>query len=101
MDHLDDTLRLLGEEAVEYFHRRWHSVPYNLQINEPHSPNYLWISITRTPWYKYALRNLKTEWIGLRMNPPLLLPIAPKDDINKEKEEEEWERKVKVKGYHE
>jgi hypothetical protein len=47
------------------------------------------------------MRNLKTKWIGLRMNPPLLLFVAPMVDINKEKEEEEWEKIVKAKGYHE
>jgi hypothetical protein len=35
------------------------------------------------------------------MNPSLLLPIAPMDDINKEREEEEWAKIVKAKGYHE
>jgi hypothetical protein len=76
-------------------------LPHNLQIREPHSPNALQLSLLRTPWYKEALRNMRTNWIGLRMNPPLLLPVAPVADLNKEKEEEEWAKIVKVKGYHE
>jgi hypothetical protein len=47
------------------------------------------------------MRKLKTKWIGLKMNPPLLLPIAPVSDINRDKEEEEWEETVKTKGYYE
>jgi hypothetical protein len=47
------------------------------------------------------MRKLKTKWIGIRMNPPLLLLIAPMDDINREKEEAEWEEIVNTKGYHE
>jgi hypothetical protein len=30
------------------------------------------------------MRKLKTKWIGIRMNPPLLLLVAPMDDINRE-----------------
>jgi hypothetical protein len=101
MAHLEDTLRLLGEEATKSFHRRWHSFPHNLQVREPHSSNDLQVAFLRTPWYKETMRKLKTKWIGLNMNPPLLLPVAPMADINKDKEEEEWEEIVKTKGYHE
>jgi hypothetical protein len=34
------------------------------------------------------MRKLKTKWIGLKMNPPLL-HVVPMDNINKYKEEEE------------
>jgi hypothetical protein len=50
-----------------------YSLPHNLQIREPHSSNSLHISFLRTPWYKEEMRKLKTKWIGIRMNPPLLL----------------------------
>jgi hypothetical protein len=43
---------------------------------------------------------MKTKWIGLRMSPPLLIPITPMADLNLEKEEEEWDRIVNGKGYH-
>jgi hypothetical protein len=43
----------------------------------------------------------ENKWIGLRMNPPLLLPVAPVADLNTGKEEEEWAKIVKNKGYHE
>jgi hypothetical protein len=101
MAHLDDSLILLGEEAAEAFHRRWHSLPHGFQIREPHSPNTLQLSLLRTPWYKETLRKMKTRWIGLKMNPPLLLPVAPVVDLNTGKEEEEWAKIVKNKGYHE
>jgi hypothetical protein len=81
ISHLDDSLRLLGEEAAEACHRRWHSLPHDLQIREPHSPNTLQLSLLRTPWYKEYLRKMKTKWIGLRMSPPLLLPVAPMVDL--------------------
>jgi hypothetical protein len=100
ISHLDDSLRLLGEEATEACHRRWHSLPHDLQIREPHSPNTLQLSLLRTPWYKETLRKMKTKWIGLRMIPPLLLPVAPMANLNSEKEEEEWANIVKDKGYH-
>jgi hypothetical protein len=101
MAHLDDSLRLLGEEVVEYFHMRLHSLPHNLKIIEPHSPNSLQLSLLRKPCYIKVLRKMRKNWIGLRMNPPLLLPIAPVADLNKEKEGEEWANIGKVKGYHE
>jgi hypothetical protein len=76
-------------------------LPYDLRIREPHSPNTLQLSLLRTPWYKETLRRMKTNWIGLRMSPPLLLPVAPMVDLKLEREEEEWDRIVRNKGYHE
>jgi hypothetical protein len=89
MAHLDDSLRLLGEEATESCHERWNSLPHNLHIRNPHSPNTLQISLLRTPWYKETLKKMKKNWIGLRMNPPLHLPVALLIDLNIGKEEEE------------
>jgi hypothetical protein len=85
MAHLDDTLRLVGEEVAEACHRRWNSLPHKLQIKKPHSPNALQFSLIRTTCYKEALRNLKKKWIGIRMNPHLLLHVAQMANINKEK----------------
>jgi hypothetical protein len=85
ISHIDDTLRLLGEVAVEACHRRWHSLPHGLRIREPHSPNTLQLSLLRTPWYKETLRRMRTNWIGIRMSPPLLLPVAPMADLKPEK----------------
>jgi hypothetical protein len=48
MTHLDDSLRLLGEEAKEAYHRRWHSFPHDLEIKDQ-SPNILQISLLRKP----------------------------------------------------
>jgi hypothetical protein len=42
---------------------------------------------------------MRTNWIGLRMNPPLF-PVALMANLKKEKEEEEWAKIVKIKGYH-
>jgi hypothetical protein len=47
------------------------------------------------------MRKIKSKWIGLRMNPPLLLPITLVADINRDKEEEEWEEIERTKGYYE
>jgi hypothetical protein len=97
---MDDTLRLLGEVAIEDFHRRWHSFPYGLRIREPHSPNTSQISLLITPWYKETLRRMITNWIGIRMSPPLLLPVAPMASLKPKNEEAEWANIVKDKGYH-
>jgi hypothetical protein len=43
---------------------------------------------------------MRTNWIGLRMSPPLLLPVAPMDDLQLGKEEADWTNIVKDKGYH-
>jgi hypothetical protein len=47
------------------------------------------------------MRNIKTKWIGLKMNLPLLLPISPLANINRDKEKEEWEETYMIKGYYE
>jgi hypothetical protein len=77
ISHIDDTLRLLGEVETKSFHERWHSLPHGLRIREPHSPNTLHLSLLITPWYKETLKIMKTNWIWLRISPPLLLPIDP------------------------
>jgi hypothetical protein len=97
MADLEDTLMLMGEEAAEACHRMWNSLPHSLEVREPHSSNYLQVFFLKTPWYKETMRKIKTKWIGLRMNPPLLLIVASMVDINKEKGEEEWVDMVKTK----
>jgi hypothetical protein len=71
-----------------------------LRIIEPHSPNTLQLALLITPWYKETLRRMRTNRIGIRIIPPLLLPIAPMADLKPEKEEAEWAIIVKDKGYH-
>jgi len=81
MDHLDDSLILIGEEAAEACHGRWHPFPHGLQIRDPHCLHTFQLSLLRKLWYKDDLRKMKTKWIGLNMNPPLL-PVAPVVDLN-------------------
>jgi hypothetical protein len=75
-------------------------LPRGLRIKEPHSPNTLYLSLLRTPWYKETIGRMKTNWIGIRMSPPLLLHVALMVDLKPEKKESERANIVKDKGYH-
>jgi len=75
ISHLYDSLKLLGEEAVEVFQKTWNFFPHNLKIKETHSPNTLQIYLLRTPWYKEDLRKMEIKCIGFRMSSTLLFPV--------------------------
>jgi hypothetical protein len=90
----------LGEVATEACHRRWNYFPLGMRIREPHSPNTLQFYLLITPWYKEIVRRIRTNWIGIRMSPPLLLRISPLDYLQLGKEESDWTGIVKDKGYH-
>lgn len=38
ISHFEDMLRLLGDDSIHAFLRRWNTFPYNLKIKEYHSP---------------------------------------------------------------
>jgi hypothetical protein len=61
MAHIDDSLRLLGEEAIEVCNRMWHSLPQGFQIIETHSPKTLQISLLKKTSYNKTLRKMKTR----------------------------------------
>lgn len=49
------------------------TLQYNLRTREYHSLERMMNAIERTPLYKNALQRLKINWIGLKLNPSLIL----------------------------
>jgi len=49
----------------------------------------MWDALERTPFYKKAVQRLKINWIGLKLNPLLLLGIL--EGRNEEEERKKWE----------
>jgi len=88
-------LRLLGDESMQAFQRRWNTFPYSLKIREYHSPQRMREALNKTPMYKKALQRLQVNWIGMRLSPPLLLGML--EGRKKGEERKQWkeiERKV-------
>ena len=50
--HFKETFRIVGIESLQSCQRRWHALPYNLQVREYHSPERLRNALERTPLYK-------------------------------------------------
>ena len=73
ISHFEDMFRLLGDDSIHPCLRRWNTFPYNLKIREYHFPQRLREALNMTPMYKQSMQRLKVNWIGLRLNPPLLL----------------------------
>lgn len=36
--HFEDVFKFLGDDSMQFFQRRWNTLPYNLKIREYHSP---------------------------------------------------------------
>jgi hypothetical protein len=89
MTHLEDTLRIMGEEATWDFHRRWQYLLNDLQMREPHSLTTPQLAFFKISWYKETTRRLKVKWIELKVNPSLLLQPSPPTNLNKDKEKKE------------
>ena len=68
--HFEEMFKLLGDDNMQDFQRRWNTFPYNLKIIEYHSPHRMRDALNRTPMYQRSLQGLKVNWIGLRLNPP-------------------------------
>lgn len=51
-------------------------MPYNLQIREYDSPERLRNALEMTPLYKKAMQILKINWIGPKINLPLMLGFS-------------------------
>jgi len=64
-------------------------MPHSLKIREYHSPQRLREALNRTPMYKKSMIRLKVNWIGLKLNPPLLLKML--EGRTKEEEKRQWE----------
>lgn len=52
----------------------------------------------RVPLYKESVQNLKSNWIDLKYNPPLLLGLL--EGVKEEEEQKQWEEVDKKAGFH-
>jgi len=71
--YFEDIFIQLGDDIMKSCQRRWNTSPYNLKIREYHSPQRVREALNMTPMYKQTILRLKVNWIGLRLNPTLLL----------------------------
>ena len=82
--HFEDMFKLLGDDGMQAYQKRWNTFPYNFKIRECHSPQIMREALNRTPMYKQTIQRLKVNWISLRLSPPLLMRM-----LEGRKEEEE------------
>lgn len=78
--------RLFGDECLYACMRRWNTLPHSLRIKEYHSPNRMREAMRRVPLYKHSMQNLKSNWIGLKFGPLLLLGLlegVKEEEVNK------------------
>jgi len=73
--HFEDMERLFGNDYLHACMRRWNTLPHSIRIREYHSPNKMREAMRRVPLYKHSMQNLKANWIGLKLSPPLLLGL--------------------------
>lgn len=86
--HIEDMLRLLGDDCVHAFTRRWNTLRHNLQIREYHSPMRLREALKRVPMYKPSMQRLNVNWIGLKLSPSFILVML--EGRREEEEKESW-----------
>lgn len=91
--------RLLGDDSIHAWLRRWNTLPYNLKIREYHSPQRLREAHNRTPMYNKYMQRLKVNWIGLKLSPPLLLGML--EGRKEEEEKRQWEEVEKKASFYE
>ena len=69
--------------------RRWKNLPHSLKNREYHTIERLRGALERAPLYKRALQAKKIQWLGLKLNPPLLLGLN--DEYDADAQDKEWE----------
>ena len=99
ISHFEDMFRLLGDDNIHAFLRRWNTLPYNLTIRKYHSPQRMREALNMTPMYKQSMQRLKVNWIGLNLSPPLLLGII--EGRKEEEEKRQLEEVEKKAGFYE
>ena len=52
----------------------------------------------RAPLYKRAMQAKKIRWLGLKLNPPLLLGLTNEEDTNAQ--DREWENSQNNDGFY-
>ena len=78
--------------------RRWNNLPHSLKNREYHTPERLRGAFEREPLYKRAMMVKNIRWLGLKLNPPLLLGPTDKEDIDAQ--DREWENAEKNDGFY-
>lgn len=78
---------------------RWKELSVDLKRREPHSPFTLNIPLFRASMCKEVVRELKLEWIGQMLEPPLLLTLGLEEAISKEIDKGEWKKIKEAIGY--
>ena len=53
--HFEDMERLLGENCLHAYTRRWNTLPHSLKIREYHSPTRMREALARVPLYKQLM----------------------------------------------
>lgn len=96
--HFEDMERLFGDDCIHACMRRWNTLPHNLRIREYHSQNKMREAMRRVPLYKHLMQNLKANWIGLKISPPLLLGLL--EGVKEEEEQKQWEEVDRKVGFH-
>jgi len=87
--HFEDMDRLLGDDYIHDYMRRWNRLPHNLHIREYHSTNKMKEALRRVPLYKNSIQSLKVNWIGLKLSPPP--PLGLLEGTKEEEERQQWE----------
>ena len=99
ISRFEDMIRLLGDDSIHACLRRWNTLPHSSNIREYHSPQRLREALNKTPMYKQSIQQLKVNWIGLKLSPPLLLGMLEgRKEEQEKRQQEEVERKV---GFYE
>lgn len=66
---------MIGTEIFQGCQRIWHTLPHNLKVMGYHSLDRLTNALDGTPIYKGIVWRLKINWIGLKLNLPLLFGL--------------------------
>ena len=55
ISHFEDMFKLLGDDSIHAFLRRWNTLLHSLKIREYHSPQRLREALNMTPMYKQSM----------------------------------------------
>ena len=61
ISHFEDMFRLLGDDSIHAYSRRWNTLPHILKFREYRSPQRLREALQRTPMYKQSMQRLKVN----------------------------------------
>jgi len=99
ISHFEDMFRLLEDNSIHAYLRRWNTLPHIFMIREYHLPQRFREALNRTPMYKKSMQRLKVNWIGLKLSPPLLLGML--EGRKEEEEKRKWEEVERKAGFYE